>query len=101
MRANLPAITALLLGTTCLAFSGCKVTRPEVEAYIYLNNGVPADVCEREPALKDHGFYRRLNDGRLEFISFCDPEAQNWVSMFKLDYERLLDKAFPKPQGVQ
>jgi hypothetical protein len=53
-------------------------------------------VCEREPVLKDHGFYRRLDGGKFEFISFCDPESKHWLSMYDRDFENLLDKTLPK-----
>lgn len=84
----------IIAGILLLA-TGC-VTRGEIEAAVWLNNGVPQDVCDREPVLKDHGFYRRLNDGKLEFISFCDPTATDWLSMHKTDYARILDATLPK-----
>jgi hypothetical protein len=76
-------------------FPAC-ITRQEVRAYTWLNNGLPADLCEREPRLQDHGFYRRLNDGRLEFISFCQPNAKDWIGIHRQDFEDVLDKLLPE-----
>lgn len=66
----------------------------KVNAAIWLNNSpIPAEVCAREPTLKDYGFYRRLDTGQLEFISFCDPKSAEWLSMFTEDFNRLMDEA--------
>jgi hypothetical protein len=92
MRANLRILLALSFVTLC---QGC-ISRSEIRAAIWLHNGLPADVCEREPVLKDHGFYRRLDGGKFEFISFCDPESKHWLSMYDRDFENLLDKTLPK-----
>lgn len=74
----------------------CRPTRAEIDAVIWLNNSpIPADVCAREPSLNDYGFYRRLNDGTFEFISFCHPDAHLWVAMHKDDFIKLLDKYVP------
>ena len=89
------ALFAFIFAGIAALMSGC-VTRGEIEAAIWLNNGVPKEVCDREPILRDHGFYRRLNDGKLEFVSFCDPQAVDWLSMHKTDYVRLLDATLPK-----
>lgn len=92
-----PGTRVLSCATLFLAFalSSC-VTRGEVRAYFYLNNGLPADLCEREPRLRDYGFYRRLNDGRFEFVSFCSPDAKRYLGILDDDLERLLDKTLPK-----
>ena len=88
------AATAISL-ILCLGFSGC-ITRGKIEAAIWLNNGMPEGACDREPTLKQHGFYRRLNSGKLEFKSFCDPKASQWLSMHEDDFNKLLDEALPK-----
>lgn len=91
---------ALLSLILCLAFLGasCNVTRKEIEAYAWLNNTpLPPELCEREPTLKRYGFYRRLNDGHLEFITFCNPLARDWVAISKRDMKNLLDAYLPEP----
>ena len=81
--------------TSCLALSGC-ISRGQVRATVWLNNGLPDGICDREPVLWDYGFYRKLKDGKFEFMSFCDPRAKDWVSIYKDDFERILDGLLPK-----
>lgn len=82
----------LLLLAMATAFSGC-IDRDQIEASIWLNNGLPQDLCDQEPELHDYGFYRKLNDGSLEFVSFCDPKSKEWLSMHSDDFNRLMDEA--------
>jgi hypothetical protein len=71
---------------------GC-VSKREINAAIWLNNSpLPVEICERDPVLKQYGFYRRLNNGKFEFISFCDEKARNWLSMHKDDFNRIMDR---------
>jgi hypothetical protein len=70
------------------------VSRKELNAAIWLNNApLPGELCDASPVNRLYGFYRRLNDGTLEFVSFCNPDAADWVSMHKDDFKRLLDQA--------
>lgn len=87
MKKCILAAIALLFLTSC-------ITRGKIDAAIWLNNGpLPEEICLREPALKDYGFYRRLNDGKLEFLSFCDPKAREWLAMHQEDFNKLMDEA--------
>lgn len=91
------AILALLL-----LYSGC-VTRQEVEAVIWLNNfndqgGSLNELCANVPELKQRGFYRKLDLGKYELVSVCNPIARDFLIVHKDDLARLLDKALPKPQ---
>lgn len=63
---------------------------------VWLNNGMPQGVCEREPSLRDYGFYRRLNDGGYDFISFCDDRAKDWLAVHKDDFNRMMDALLPQ-----
>lgn len=72
------------------------VTREEIRAHIWLNNALPADLCVSEPRLRDYGFYRRLDSGKLEFLSFCSPEALKMLAIIDSEYEELLDKTLPR-----
>jgi hypothetical protein len=94
----LQAYRVLLYATICLGLGSClRPTRPEINGRIWLNNTpIPEDICLREPSLKDYGFYRKLNDGKLEFVSFCSPEAFHWIAMHELDFKDLLDKYVPE-----
>ena len=69
------------------------ITRSEIEATVWLNNSpLPNEICRANPELTRYGFYRRLNDGRFEFVSFCRPNAKEWIAIHKDDLERLLNK---------
>jgi hypothetical protein len=80
--------------------SGC-ITRDEIDAVIFLNNGpLPSGICDREPELKKYGFYRTLNSGKFEFMSFCHPKANKFLSAREDDLNEILDKTLPKQQGL-
>lgn len=96
---------ALLLLTACLVLTGCLTpSREEINATIWNNNfPLPADICSREPDLHQRGFFRRLDSGKLEFMSVCKactPEqkdcAQFWKSVHANDLDALMDKYIPK-----
>lgn len=58
---------------------------------MWLNNSpIPAAICQQ--GAKDYGFYRRIEGGKLEFVSFCSTKAKDWVAIHKEDLERLLKK---------
>lgn len=99
---------ALISATLCLTcLAGCKPTREEIDATIWLNNSpLPEALCGDELStprseLWNYGFYRRLNDGRLEFISFCDPQAAKWLGIIDTDFKNLLDKYVPEKRRAK
>lgn len=59
------------------------------------------ELCAQLPELNRYGFYRRLNDGKLEFISFCKPEAKKYVSMHADKFNKLLDELLPEKKNEQ
>lgn len=67
-----------------------------MEAAAWLNNGLPAELCEKEPLLKNYGFYRKLNTGKYEFIGFCSPDSAHWIAFFDQDLKKLLDATVPR-----
>jgi len=73
------------------------VTREQVDAAVWLNNGLPSDLCDKEPRLKDYGFYRKLDAGGYEFKPFCDADAKDWVSVQRDQYNNVMDQLLPKP----
>lgn len=88
------AVLSLLLLCSC-------ITREEIEVAIWKNNfndakGSMKELCETYPEIKDYGFYRKLNDGTLEFISVCNPHAREMLSIHNADFVRLMDRALPK-----
>ncbi len=85
-----------------LLFLGSCVTRNRINAYLWLNNSpVPQEICDREPALKEYGIYRRLNDGNFEFISVCDIRMKNFLAMHKDDLARILNETQEMPNKTR
>lgn len=82
------------------------MTRSQVDALIWLNNGAPKEICDREPTLHDYGFYRKLDSGQLEFLSFCavgadgqTPLSEDYVSMKNEDFQKLMDELQRQPKS--
>jgi hypothetical protein len=61
-----------------------------------VNLPIPAEICEREPQLKLYGFYRRLNSGKLEFFSICQPEIAQFNGVWGPQLKDMLDKYLPE-----
>jgi hypothetical protein len=57
---------------------------------------MPPGLCEEHPELKLYGFYRKLNNGQYEIISFCKPEAVKMISFTDSDFNEMLDKYLPE-----
>ena len=92
------AWTALALLILCL-MSGCRgtPTRKQINATVWLNNApLPKELCDLKPELQKYGFYRKLDSGSLEFISFCNPLATKWLSIHESDFNKLLDEYLPE-----
>jgi hypothetical protein len=66
-----------------------------MRAALWLNNGLPIALCEREPVLWDYGFYRRLDTGQTEFVPFCSAGAQRYFAVHEIDLGNLLDQTLP------
>lgn len=90
---------ALSCVTICLAYlTSCKSpSREEIEFNMWqTNTPLPQDICGEGSPLLDRGFVRRLNDGHLEFVSFCSAIAGDFLAIHKRDFQNLLDKYVPK-----
>lgn len=81
---------------------GCRPSREEIEITLWRNNlPLPVEYCVAGSPLLDYGYYRRLNSGKLEFISFCNPAILEFLSIQKNDLQNLLDKYVPKTVKVK
>jgi hypothetical protein len=89
------AYPALLL--ILLASSGC-ITRKQIEAATWLNNfhSIDPTLCYPGGPLYERGFFRRLDDGRFQFISICTETAAKMLSVTAEDYKKLLDAALER-----
>ncbi len=87
----------MILGLLWLvAFQGC-ITRPEVNAEIWLHTGLPADICALRADISTYGIYRQLNDGQYEFLSYCKPEVVDYVLVNGVKFKAILDELLPEP----
>lgn len=82
---------------------GC-VTREQVQADIYLNSGIPADLCAKYPELKRFGMYRIVTcsskpdstacqHGEKTFRQtrpYCAGSTPEYLSMWQQDVEKYL-----------
>jgi hypothetical protein len=76
-----------------LILSQACVSRKQINAAIWkVNTPIPSELCARESSLKDYGFYRKLNDGRLEFVSFCKEESRHFLSITEKDFENIMNE---------
>lgn len=53
------------------------------------NFPLPEEMCQES---MEYGFYRKLNSGLFEFVSACDEDAFEWVSIHKDDLAKLLSR---------
>jgi hypothetical protein len=90
-----------------ILLSSC-ISRRDIDAVLWSHDRVPSSVCAREPKLEDLGIARKVNcteelveigicrPGQItktEFISVCQPEIKNYLSIEKKELEALLKKA--------
>lgn len=92
------SLKAIFVVIMALSLSSC-ITRKQIEATIWRNNApVPQDLCSRVPELRDYGLYRKLDSGKLEFISVCNPVMRQMLSIHEKDLQKILDELLPKPE---
>lgn len=97
MRLAQKSLAALLLASL---LSGCP-KREEIRAHMWMQSGIPASVCQANPAVAKSGLYRRLNDvncpaGKAppcyEFVSYCSPQVVHYLSILDSEFNTLLDQ---------
>ena len=85
-----------------LLFLCSCVTREKIEATIWLTNApLPLEYCDQIPELRQYGFYRKLDTGKIEFVSFCKKESRDFVTMPRSEFDKILDQALPKPREIE
>lgn len=87
-------IRFLALILILLATSSC-VTRKQIDAATWVNNfnAIPNEACYPGNALYRVGFFRRLDDGKFQFVSICSDTANKMLSATAEDYKKLIDAA--------
>lgn len=87
--------TKFLIVLASMSLMGCP-KRAEIRAEMWLNSGLPEDICERAPELKQFGMYRKLNTGKYEFLAYCRPESAKYFGISEKRFNELLDELLPK-----
>jgi hypothetical protein len=96
LGALLRALLAVTLVPLLLIILQACISRKQVVAETWLNSGLPADVCEKYPEIKEYGIYRKLDSGQYEFLSYCKNESQNYISIQGDKFRRILDSLLPE-----
>lgn len=92
-------VNKYLIFLLLLCCCSCKPTRDEINATVWLNNTNATEfkkLCAQERDLWKIGFYRILNSGQIEFISFCNENAYMYFAIESKDFNEILDKYLPK-----
>lgn len=63
---------------------------------IWLNSGLPKEICDKNPELNSYGFYRKLNDGKYELLSYCNANSERYLSMHEEKFKEILDATLPE-----
>lgn len=82
-----------LLSVTIL--QGC-LSRKEVNAELWMESGLPADLCTRFPELMEFGHFRKLNSGKYEVVPYCDPNARDYSAIRNKKLNEWMDKYLPE-----
>jgi len=95
------SVIALLLLASC-------ISRRDIDAVVWVHDQVPSEICRREPKLEDLGVYRKVNctpqlvevgickpnqRTKVEFVSLCQSEIKQYLSIEKRELEEILKKA--------
>lgn len=71
--------------------SSC-VTRTTVNSLLWKNNfPIPERFCTENPELKKYGIARKLNNGKVELMSICNPATREFSSMDNKSLKAILD----------
>ena len=103
--------TAFLLMTLISSCRTSDLKRRDVQAAVWLETGLPSDMCEQvsEPCKlspyncsKDdfigwrRGRYRKLDSGKYEFLAYCNVKDGEWTSIRTEYFKAVLDALLPE-----
>lgn len=72
------------------------INRAEVKAEIWLNSGLPEDICTLHPELKEFGMYRKLDNGKYELLPYCSKFSQEYYGINAKKFDEILDELLPE-----
>src|SRR5690606_24188297 len=92
--------TIFLASSLLMGSSSCSLTREQIDAISWPVNAKywqeETDACDRIPELHLMGFGRTLDNGKVEFISWCNPLAQEIVAFKETELLNLINATLPK-----
>lgn len=68
------------------------VTQQEVRGQLYLNDGLPKELCDAHPELKEYGVYRVVEDHE-EMLPYCSNRIKEFLSADRVYVEEWLRRA--------
>ena len=69
------------------------VSEQSVRGKLYLNDGLPKELCDKYPELKEFGAYRIVSDTEEELLPYCSERIKNFLSADKVYVEEWLKQA--------
>ena len=109
MQANF--LKALVPSFLLLCLPAC-LSRTQIQADVWLQSGITADLCAKYPEVAAEGIYRVLDEatcnaqgkppGCIEFISYCAigddklPVVQHYFNIQDAEFNNILDQLLPK-----
>ena len=102
IQARQAAIVVLLFSQGLLP--AC-INRKQIRAEVWLNSGLPAELCPEGSEIHKYGIYRKLNSGNYQFISYCAlgqkddgsvyPLVQDYITFNAKKFNEVLDGLLP------
>lgn len=84
----------------CLGSLPACIKRSQVEAEIWSQTGLPKELCERVPELRQYGLFRVLDGERYEFQGYC-VNAHMYKAMHQDKLNEFLKELEPKSSVQQ
>jgi hypothetical protein len=63
---------------------------------VWLQDGIPEEICARVPEVTKYGIYRKLNSGKEEYIPYCAPEIKSYINFNDKKFNEILDELLPE-----
>lgn len=97
----------------CIFLGGC-LSRSTIQGAAWKESGLPRNLCEEVaktyPDILKYGLYRKLENGKVEHVNYCDqikqpneigemieiPNAQNYTSFNSATLNKWLDELGPE-----
>lgn len=79
-----------------LLFTAC-VSEKEIRGQLYINEGIPKELCDKYPEIKEFGVYRVISETEEELLPYCSNRIKKFLSADRVYVEEWLKQA-TRPQ---